>query len=71
MENTVTWNNQPSTTTTDEVILAQSTSGTQDYTNMDVTPIVQEMVSDQAMNYGFVLKLTNETFYASTDICFR
>lgn len=64
MENTVTWNNQPSTTTTDEVILAQSTSGTQDYTNMDVTPIVQEMVSDQAMNYGFLLKLTNETFYA-------
>ncbi|MBK6446418.1 MAG: hypothetical protein IPF81_14320 [Bacteroidetes bacterium] len=31
---------------------------------MDVTPIVQEMVSDQAMNYGFLLKLTNETFYA-------
>jgi hypothetical protein len=63
-ENTVTWNNQPATTTTDQVILAQSTSGTQDYTNMDVTAMVQQMVSNQSLNYGFLLKLTNEIYYA-------
>jgi hypothetical protein len=63
-ENTVTWNNQPATTTTDQVILAQSTSGTQNYTNMDVTAMVQQMVSNQSLNYGFLLKLTNEIYYA-------
>ena len=62
-ENTVTWNNQPSATTADEVILPQSTSPTQDYTNLDVTAMVQSMVS--TTNNGFLLKLTNETYYAN------
>jgi hypothetical protein len=63
-ENTVTWNNQPTATATDQVILAQSTSGTQDYPNLDVTAIVQQMVSNPNMNFGFLLRLTNETAYA-------
>jgi hypothetical protein len=61
-ENTVNWNNQPAATATDQVILPQSTSGTQDYLNNDVTAMVQQMVS--GTNDGFLLKLTNETFYA-------
>jgi hypothetical protein len=61
-ENTITWNNQPSTTATDEVILPQSLSGTQDYLSMDVTPMVQQMISGN--NNGFLLRLTNETYYA-------
>src|SRR6185503_16267194 len=62
-ENTVTWNNQPSITTTDETILPQSTSGTQDYTNLDVTAMVQQMLA--TVNDGFLLKLTNEVEYAN------
>ncbi|MEO8087432.1 MAG: DNRLRE domain-containing protein [Bacteroidota bacterium] len=62
-ENTVTWNNQPATTGADEVILAQSTSGTQDYTHLDVKAMVQEMVNSG--NNGFLIKLTNETYYAN------
>jgi hypothetical protein len=62
-ENTVTWNNQPAATNADEVILPQSTAGTQDYTNMDVTAMVQQMVA--TVNYGFLLKLTTEVQYAN------
>lgn len=63
-ENTVTWNNQPTATTVDQVILPQSASGTQDYPNLDVTAMVQQMVSYPSANFGFLLRLTNETAYA-------
>ncbi|MCX6276072.1 MAG: DNRLRE domain-containing protein [Bacteroidetes bacterium] len=62
-ENTVTWNNQPSTTSADQLILPQSTSGTQDYLNMNVTAMVQQMVG--SVNNGFLMKLTNEAYYAN------
>lgn len=62
-ENTVTWNNQPATTSNDELILLQSTSGTQDYLNMNVTAMVQQMIS--SVNNGFLMKLTNEAYYAN------
>src|SRR5258705_4143615 len=39
-ETTATWNSQPSTTSQSEVTLPQSTSGTQDYLNIDVTDLV-------------------------------
>ncbi len=63
-EKTVTWNTQPTTTTTDQVILPQSTSGTQDYPNMDVTAMVQQMIGSPGANRGFLLRLTTETQYA-------
>src|SRR6266496_4660092 len=50
-ENTVTWNNQPTATIMDQVILAQSTSGMQDYPNLDVTAMVQQMVSYPSSNF--------------------
>jgi len=62
-ETGITWNNQPSVITADEVILPQSIIDTQDYTNIDVTAMVQQMTST-GNNYGFMLKLANETHYA-------
>ena len=62
-EYTVTWANQPSTTTLNEVYLPMSTSQTQDYTNIDVTNLIQEMVSDPINNYGLMMKLNDETEY--------
>lgn len=61
-ENTVTWNNQPNATLQNQFVLNQSNSGTQDYTDMDVTAMVQDMFATS--NNGFLLKLTNEAFYA-------
>ena len=63
-ENSATWITQPTVTTVDEVILPQSISGTQDYTNIDVTNMVRQMINNNNQNYGFSLKLTNENYYA-------
>lgn len=65
LESTVTWNNAPSYTTQNKVIIPQSTSSFQDYPNMDVTVLVQDMVSNPSNSYGFFLKLVNEVFYSS------
>jgi flagellar basal body rod protein FlgB len=61
-ENTVTWNNQPTTTSQNQVLLATSTSQTQDYLNLNVTALFQDIVSS---NYGLMLELTNENSYQS------
>lgn len=62
-ENEVTWNNQPSTTMDDAVILPQSTDPEQDYTDINVTDLVQLMVSDPEHNYGLKLRLITEEYY--------
>ncbi len=61
-ESTVTWATQPSTTTTNEVTLSASTSANQNYPNIDVTLLVQDMVSS-GNNYGFMLRLVTEQHY--------
>ncbi len=57
-ENAVTWNNQPSATTQNQVVLANSTSATQDYLNIDVLNLVSDMVANA--NNGFLIKEVNE-----------
>lgn len=57
-DNTVTWNNQPNTTTQNAVLLPSSTHALQDYLNIDVALLVEDMISTN--NYGFLLKLINE-----------
>ncbi|HKR05071.1 MAG TPA: DNRLRE domain-containing protein, partial [Bacteroidia bacterium] len=63
-EHSINWNNQPAVTTQNEVILPQSSSGFQDYTNMDVTAMVQDMISNKPAAYGFALHLSTEQYYA-------
>jgi hypothetical protein len=60
---TITWFNQPASTTQDQVSVAHTASTTLDLT-LDVTNVVRTMVSTNA-NYGFFMKLQNETPYAS------
>ncbi|MFO7722484.1 MAG: DNRLRE domain-containing protein [Bacteroidales bacterium] len=55
---TATWNNQPLATSNNQVILPQSTSPLQDYTNINVLPLVLDMLATN--NYGFILRLVNE-----------
>ena len=64
-ENTVTWNSQPSTTSANQVALLTSTSETEDYPNVDVTALVQDMVNDPANSHGFMLRLADETAFRS------
>ncbi len=62
-ENTLTWGNQPPTTTVNQVILPQSTSAIQDYLNIDVTAMIQDMINNPTTGHGFLFKLTNEQYY--------
>ncbi|MBL0103476.1 MAG: DNRLRE domain-containing protein [Bacteroidetes bacterium] len=67
-ENSVTWNTQPSTDTTNQVYVPASTNAQQDYT-FNVTDLVQDMVANPADNYGFMLRLINENYYRSLVFC--
>jgi hypothetical protein len=62
-ENSVTWNTQPSSTTANRVSVPGSTSGTQNYPNINVKVLVQDMVNDPTHSFGFMLKLQSETVY--------
>ena len=62
-ENTVTWNNQPNTTTQNQVFLPASASSIQHYLNIDVTKLAQDIVANPTNSYGFMLKLVNEQYY--------
>jgi type IX secretion system substrate protein len=63
-EHSINWNNQPSTTAQNGIIFPQSANGFQDYTNMDVTAMVQDMISNKPAAYGFALHLYTEQYYA-------
>lgn len=60
-ESTVTWNSQPSSTTLNQVSLVASVGSDDDYLDMDVTALVQDMVN--LGNYGFLLRLQTEQHY--------
>ncbi|MBW6460910.1 MAG: DNRLRE domain-containing protein, partial [Bacteroidales bacterium] len=58
-----TWNNQPATTTTDQVYLPRSTEPEQDYTDIDVTVQIAKMHIEPDNYHGFMLQLINEYPY--------
>ncbi len=58
---TVTWNNQPASTTTNQVLLPNSISPTQDYLGIDVSALIRDM--KQYGNHGFLMKLATEQYY--------
>jgi len=64
-EKKVTWNTQPRVTREGEIILPPSGSPDQDYTNIDVTELVQFMINNPSKNYGIMIRLLNESYYRS------
>ncbi|MBK21687.1 MAG: hypothetical protein CMP63_05130 [Flavobacteriales bacterium] len=64
-ENAVTWNNQPNTTAENEVFLSESSSSIQDYLNIDVTNLIEDMIADPTNSHGFLFKLMDEQHYRS------
>jgi hypothetical protein len=65
---TVTYDTQPSTTTTNQVSLTDSLTHGEDYPDIDITQLVQDMVDDPANSYGLMFRLQNEIAY--TRMCF-
>lgn len=58
---TVTWLTQPSTSTTDQILVPHTSSNFLDLIDMDVTAIVQAQMANG--NYGFMMGLENEFPY--------
>jgi hypothetical protein len=68
-ENSVTWNTQPTVSALNETILNQSTAPNQDYLNINVTALVQDMVDNPNSSFGFRLELVNEVPTANLSFC--
>ena len=62
-EETVTWNNQPSSTTQNQASIPASEAPGQDYEDIDVTALVQDMVDDPTGSFGFLLRLETEEMF--------
>ena len=67
-EEDVNWMNQPAYTTENGINLRESEYDYQDYTNIDVTALVSDMLADPSGNYGFFLKMVTEEYYRR--LCF-
>ncbi len=61
-ENQVTWQNQPTRSGNNQVIIPAASSNYQGYM-VDVTAMVQDMVNNPNNSHGFYLKLVNENYY--------
>jgi|LauGreDrversion4_2_1035121.scaffolds.fasta_scaffold78365_2 hypothetical protein len=68
-ESVVTWNTQPLFSNVNETTLNQSTSPSQDYLNINVTALVQDMVDNPNSSFGFRLALVNEAVTSSLSFC--
>ena len=62
-ESTVTWNTQPSATTENQVVLPSSVNPLQDYLDVNVTTLVNDMINDPENSFGFLLQLQTEEYY--------
>lgn len=61
---TMTFNNQPSSTSTNQVVIPSTNQAFLDLIDIDVTQLVKDMTGSNA-NYGFSLRLQNEVYYNS------
>jgi len=68
-QNTITWNNQPSYTTKNQITLTVSTSAYQDYPNIDVTQLVRDMRNNTTSSFGFMIQLKTEKKYRRLSFC--
>lgn len=62
-EYSVTWNNQPTTTNNNEVLLSQSVSSGQDYPGINVTNMCQDMIYNPLNRYGFMISMVTPSHY--------
>jgi hypothetical protein len=65
---TATWNTQPTTTTTNEVSMPQSTSIYEIFNSIDVTALMRDIVNSPS-NYGLLIRLQTEAYYRSMVFC--
>jgi len=62
-ETEVNWMNQPETTTQNQVTLQASAFSIQDYEDIDITALVQDMMANPDQDHGLLMKLITEDYY--------
>jgi len=62
--NTVTWNNQPASTTSGRVYIGESTAYNENI-QVNLTSMVQYWVDNPSQNHGMLMKLASEIKYSS------
>lgn len=70
-ESTVTYNTQPATSTSHRLLLPESQTYDQNYVDYDVTGMVQDMLNNPGVSFGFMLRLENEAKYSRMAFCSR
>lgn len=65
-ESGITWNNQPSATNTNQLLIPTATNERQDYPKMNVKNLVTDMVADPTNSYGFMVMHQVESPYKLT-----
>jgi Secretion system C-terminal sorting domain len=64
-ENTISWDNQPSTTTQNQVLLNASANDSIDYLNISVIALLNDIFNNPSQGYGMMLALDTEVNYRS------
>jgi hypothetical protein len=64
----VKWNNQPTSSTQNQVVVPHTNSPYLDLFDLDVTSMVQAMIANNT-NYGFLIRLQTEAIYNSRIFC--
>lgn len=62
-----TWNSQPTTVTTGQILIRHTNTAFLDLVDVNVTTLIKKMV--QSGNYGFLIKLQNELAFNSRIFC--
>jgi len=62
-EHTINWNNKPSVSSQNQINISTSTYATQDYLDINVTALVNDMMLNSNSSYGFSIQLQNEQIY--------
>jgi type IX secretion system substrate protein/TGF-beta propeptide len=65
-EDSVTWYSQPATTNTNAILIPAPATDTSDFLDVDITPIIKDMIRHPESSDGFMIKLFSEdTLYRS------
>ncbi len=60
---TVSWNEQPTITETNRVYIHPSTDAHEDYLDINVTALIQDIINNKASSFGFMIMLETEAYY--------
>lgn len=68
-EEEVTWNLHPDFTLENQTVLPESNFEDEDYLDMDVTTLVQDMLDEPENSFGFLFQLQQESYYRRLNFC--